>query len=54
MEVLTGVTAIETKARGFTLSGAVALIPPKAAAMVVEPPLKPLANPAVVIAAMSG
>jgi len=54
MEALTGVTAIETRAREFTLSVAEALMPPRAAAMVVEPPLDPLANPAVVIAAMAG
>ena len=54
MEGLTGATAIETKATGFALSVAVALMLPKAAVIVLEPPLKPLANPAVVIAAMAG
>ena len=54
MEGLTGVTAIETKATGFTLSVAVALMPPKAAVIVQEPPLDPLANPPVVIAATAG
>jgi len=54
IEGLTGATAIETKARGFTLSVAVALRLPKAAVIVLEPPLKPLANPPVVIAATAG
>jgi hypothetical protein len=54
MEALAGVTAIETKARGFTPSVAVALMDPRAAVIVLEPPLKPLASPAVVIVAMSG
>jgi hypothetical protein len=54
MEALPGVTAIETRATEFTLSVAEALMPPRAAAMGVEPPLKPLDNPAVVIAAIAG
>ena len=47
-------TAIETRARGFTLSVTEALMDPSAAVMVVEPPLKPLDNPAEVIAATAG
>ena len=54
MDTLTGAAAIEIKARGFTLSVAEALMDPRVAVMVVEPPPKPLANPAVVIAAMAG
>ena len=54
MEELTGVTAMETKATGFTFSVAVAVMLPKAAVIVLEPPLKPLANPPVVIAATAG
>jgi hypothetical protein len=54
MEGLTGATAIETKATGFMISVAVALMPPKAAVIVLEPPLDPLANPAALIAAPAG
>jgi hypothetical protein len=54
MDTLTGATAIEIKERGFTLSVAMALMVPKAAMIVLDPPLEPLANPAVVIAAMAG
>jgi len=54
MEALTGVTAIETRARGFILSVAVALIVPRAAVIVLEPAHKPLANPVLVIVATSG
>jgi hypothetical protein len=54
MEGLTGVTAMETKAREFTLSIAEALTDPRPAVIVLEPPPKPVANPAVVIAAMAG
>ena len=47
-------TAIETKARGFTLSVAVALMVPRAAVIVLGPAPKPLANPVLVIVATSG
>ncbi len=54
MEALLGVTEIETRAREFTLSVAVALIVPRAAVIVLEPPPKLLANPVLVIAATAG
>jgi hypothetical protein len=54
MEALAGVIAIETRAMEFTLNVAEALMVPRAAVIVVEPPLKPLANAALAIAATAG
>jgi hypothetical protein len=54
MEAVPGVTAIETKAREFTFNVAEAVMVPRVAVIAVDPPLKPLANPAVVIPAREG
>jgi hypothetical protein len=50
-ETLPGVTAIATRAIEFTFSVAAALIVPRLAVIELDPPLKPLANPAVVMPA---
>lgn len=54
MEGVTGVTATETSKVELTLTVAEALMAPRLAEIVVEPPLNPVANPALLIAAIDG
>jgi hypothetical protein len=54
MEGFGGVTAIETSAAELTVMVAEALIVPRLALIKVEPPLKPLANPVLLIPATAG
>jgi hypothetical protein len=54
MDGLPGDTAIETRAREFTPNVVEALILPSEAVIVVEPPLKALANPVLAMAAIDG
>ena len=54
MKRLPAVTAIETRATGFTFSVAEALMDPRTAVIMTEPPFRPLANPAGVIPATAG
>ncbi len=54
MEGLPGVTAIEVRAREFTFNVTDALIAPRTAETLVDPPPKPLAAPVAVIPATGG
>jgi hypothetical protein len=54
MEGLPGVTAIEDRAREFTVNVAEALMVPRTAVIAVEPPPRLLATPAALIPATDG
>jgi hypothetical protein len=54
MEGLPGVTAIEVRTKEFTFNVSEALMAPRTAEILVDPPPKPLATPAAVIPATDG